>query len=139
MEPTEKHTNETAGDDDVCDIHADESDFEDDQLEEVKDQMTNIVDEICWRKDDWVAVRYGYQWFPGVIDEIVDDGIRVKCMEYATLGKNRFQWPAKDDIMVYGSDEILCSLQPAVPISHRYFGINELEFKEAEEIMNKVA
>ena len=41
---------------------------DEDELEEVlENYMSNVLKDVGWKEDNWVAVCYGYQWFPGVV------------------------------------------------------------------------
>ena len=42
---------------------------------------------MSWSKDDWVAVGYEGEWYPGVVNE-VDNLITVKSMSFPSFGKN---------------------------------------------------
>ena len=33
------------------------------------EQALDIIN-LCWKKDDWVAVAYDNQWYPGVVVEV---------------------------------------------------------------------
>ena len=47
-----------------------EEEYEDELEEVLENQMSNVLNDLSWKEDEWVAVRYGYQWFPGVVCEV---------------------------------------------------------------------
>lgn len=70
---------------------------------------------------DWVAVLYDTNWYPGIVEDTIEDNLKISFM--ARAGQHFF-WPEKSDIQVVASDEILCILEyPPKPISARHFSI----------------
>ena len=54
-------------------------------------------------------------------------------MAYVSSGKNCFRWPAKDDILTYGLEDIIAVIDPPVPINQCHFGINENQFADLQQ------
>ena len=75
-------------------------------------------------KDDWEG-----KWYPGMVKE-VGDLITVKSMEVPTFGKNCFKWPKSVDVLPYEPCDIICKISPPKPISSRFFGLSEDDFKD---------
>ena len=60
-----------------------------------------------------------------IINQVDDNGIKVKTMEYTVSHKNSFKWPVKDDILYYDTPLIL-ALIFNFPIFHlRYSGVSK--------------
>ena len=67
-------------------------------------------------------------------NQVNDQELKVKCMEYSSEGTNCFRWPSKDDIITYPIEDILCKIQPPEPInSRRFFALSDDDFKHAVE------
>ena len=64
---------------------------------------------------------------------MVKKSINVKCMAYVSSGKNCFRWPAKDDILTYGLEDIIAVIDPPVPINQCHFRINENQFADLQQ------
>ena len=60
----------------------------------------------------------------------VGDLITVKSMEVPTFGKNCFKWPKSVDVLPYEPCDIICKIAPPKPISSRFFGLSEDDFKD---------
>ncbi|GBN52439.1 hypothetical protein AVEN_103990-1 [Araneus ventricosus] len=70
----------------------------------------------------WVAVVYDENWFPGLIEEIIDDNLKINFM---LRSASRFYWPNIPDIQLVPKDGILCLIKsPPSPITSRYFIID---------------
>ena len=33
-------------------------------------QALDVINNLCWKKDDWVAAVYDNEWYPGVVAEV---------------------------------------------------------------------
>ncbi|GBO19681.1 hypothetical protein AVEN_7181-1 [Araneus ventricosus] len=67
----------------------------------------------------WVAVVYDENWFPGLIEEINDDNLKINFM---LRNGSRFYWPNIPDIQEVPKNGILCLIRsPPSPITSRYF------------------
>ena len=33
-------------------------------------QALDVINHLCWKKDNWVAVAYDNEWYPGVVVEV---------------------------------------------------------------------
>ena len=51
-------------------------------------------------------------------------------MEYTASRKKSFKRLVKDDILYYGTPQILALIQPPAAISNLFFGIKEQELEE---------
>lgn len=83
----------------------------------------------------WVAVLYNETWYPGEVLEIQNDQIQVKCMEKA--GKSQFKWPKEDDVMWYTNYDVLCRIEPPVPVSTRAFGLTSADMNKITIFLKK--
>ena len=108
---------------------------ENEDYAEVKEETIRITNLMSWSKDDWVAVEYEGEWYPGVVNE-VDNLITVKSMSFPSLGKNCFKWPTCDDVLQYEPDDILCKITPPKPMSSRFFGLSDEDFREVNAQFN---
>ena len=68
-----------------------------------------------WRPEDvdssyigaWCVVKYDNDVYPGIIIDVEEHTIQVKCMH--SNGVNKFKWPSpRDDISWYAEDQLLC-------------------------------
>ena len=91
---------------------------------------------MSWSVDDWVVCQYDRKWYPGIIQSIEHDIVTVKCMEFATFGKNSFRWPQVDDISLYSPEDILCKINPPTPVSSRFFGLRDNDFKNSNALFH---
>ena len=108
---------------------------ENEDYAEIKEKTIRITNLMSWSKDDWVAVEYEGEWYPGVVNE-VDNLITVKSMSFPSFGKNCFKWPTCDDVLQYEPDDILCKITPPKPISSRFFGLSDEDFGEVNAQFN---
>ena len=86
--------------------------------------------------DTWVAVIYDNDWFPGIVEEVADDGkIKIKFMK--PISGNKFAWPTKPDVDVIPSEDILAKLQdPPIPMTRhrRHFALTEAEHAHIDSL-----
>ncbi|XP_035269106.1 uncharacterized protein LOC118225154 [Anguilla anguilla] len=72
----------------------------------------------------WCIVRYDDQPYPGIILEVEEHNIKVKCMH--RNGANRFFWPnPKEDVNWYGDDQIMCFMPEPVPVNKRSVQVDQ--------------
>ncbi|XP_054720938.1 uncharacterized protein LOC129230555 [Uloborus diversus] len=77
---------------------------------------------------DWVAVVFSDKWYPGVIENITKNTLRVSFM--TICGRNKFSWPEKEDIQDIEVPHILCKIRSCPePASTRYFKLEELDYQ----------
>ena len=36
----------------------------------IHEQALAVINNLCWKKDDWVAVAYDNEWYPGFAAEV---------------------------------------------------------------------
>ena len=53
----------------------------------------------------------------------MDIGIKVSIMEYVSFGQNNFQWPQRQNDILFNQDEILCQIDCPVLIGRSCRGI----------------
>lgn len=72
----------------------------------------------------WCIVRYDDQPYPGIILEVEEYNIKVKCMH--RNGANRFFWPSpKEDVNWYGDDQIMCFMPEPVPVNKQSVQVDQ--------------
>ncbi|RXM28486.1 hypothetical protein EOD39_9725 [Acipenser ruthenus] len=83
----------------------------------------------------WCIVNYDEQPYPGVILEVEEHNVKVKCMH--RNGVNKFYWPSpRDDINWYGDDQIVCLMPEPLPVNKRSVQIDHSIWKYLEEHLN---
>jgi hypothetical protein len=66
----------------------------------------------------WCIVNYNEQPYPGIILEVEEHNVKVKCMH--RNGVNKFYWPrTRDDINWYGDDQIVCLMPELLTVNKR--------------------
>ena len=61
--------------------------------------------------NNWCVVKYEERIYPGIVTNIEETYIEVKCMSSA--GTNRYYWPARDDVCWYSPENVLfCIPEP---------------------------
>ena len=70
----------------------------------------------------WCVVRYYGNAYPGIVTEVEDLDIEVKCMN--SVGMNRFYWPAiRDYVCWYTVDDILFLIPEPEKVGSRHVQI----------------
>ena len=54
-------------------------------------------------------------------------------MAYVSIKKSCFRWPAKDDILTHGLEDIIAVIDSPLPINQCHFGITENEFADLQQ------
>ena len=103
--------------------------------------MTELAD---WEINDFVAVVYDNQWYPGQITKVNDDEtVNVKCMKYVdTYSKsntsNKFSWPKQVDKKPYVMEELILKLDPPKQLKggrrHTYFCLSDADYTGACDV-----
>lgn len=77
----------------------------------------------------WCLVMYDDSPFPGIIQDVDDEnGAMVKTM--SSVGKNRFFWPMRDDVIWYELNNILGLIPEPQPVTARHMRLSELVWKD---------
>lgn len=58
----------------------------------------------------WCIFRYDDELYPGIILNIHETHVQVKCMHH--VGSKQFSWPHQDDILWHLCDDVLELIQP---------------------------
>lgn len=66
----------------------------------------------------WVVVEYDELPYPGIVQDVDHDSVVVKVMH--SIGKNRYFWPARDDILNYYFDKILIEFSGMENVTSRH-------------------
>lgn len=83
----------------------------------------------------WCIVNYDEQPYPGVILDVEEHNVKVKCMH--RNGVNKLYWPSpRDDINCYGDDQIVCLMPEPLPVNKRSVQIDHSIWKYLEEHLN---
>ena len=88
--------------------------------------------EASYKVGQWVIVIFKKEWYVGEVCSVEDDMIQVKCMKRIGGNLNKFAWPDKDDISWFTPTEILCNVDPPVPVTSRAFAL----FQENIDFIN---
>lgn len=81
----------------------------------------------------WCVVEYNGYAYPGIIKEIEESDILVKCLN--SVGHNRFKWPIVDDLCWYCPDKIITLIDAPKRITKNrdHFAIDEQIWQLIEE------
>ncbi|XP_034093341.1 uncharacterized protein LOC117560540 [Gymnodraco acuticeps] len=82
--------------------------------------------ERLWGPDSigqWCALKYDEDIYPGVIQEVMDTHVQVKCMHVA--GVNRFFWTLREDVLLYPFEDILRVIPPPKSVTSRHVEIDK--------------
>lgn len=87
--------------------------------------MAPTVTEDQWQSLEvvgkWCVLKYDGDLYPGVITDISETQVEVRCMQ--KIGVNRFFWPAREDILWYLFEDIVCIIPPPRPVTGRHMEI----------------
>lgn len=101
------------------------------------EEATDEQSEIPWQDSNiigqWCALRYDDDIYPGLIQEVNETHVEVKCMHQ--IGNNRFYWPQRHDILWYLHEDIIQIIPPPTSVTSRHMEINKDIWSE---ISNKV-
>ncbi|CAL1273923.1 unnamed protein product [Larinioides sclopetarius] len=85
-----------------------------------------VVDNYDIGVNNWVAVRFEDEWFPGEVIEIIGEDIKVNFMIRARQQSvNHFKWPLDTDCQRIPIASIISKISPPYPISSRLFAFHE--------------
>ncbi|XP_062319382.1 uncharacterized protein LOC134022109 [Osmerus eperlanus] len=87
--------------------------------------MAPTVTEVQWQSPEvvgkWCVLKYDGDMYPGVITDTSETHVEVRCMQ--KIGVNRFFWPARDDILWYLFEDIVCIIPPTRAVTGRHMEI----------------
>uniref|UniRef100_A0A8D8PNS0 Uncharacterized protein n=1 Tax=Cacopsylla melanoneura TaxID=428564 RepID=A0A8D8PNS0_9HEMI len=108
-------------------------DTEDQDSEDIDGDVTHYTDgDVTPNTDDnvtactpkniavngYVIINYEEEFYPGILlEKVAGDSWRIKTMDMA--GPGTWNWPSKDDILVYNDREIVCNIKPPEIINSR--------------------
>ena len=85
----------------------------------------------------WCAVQYNTKLYPGIITDVDDTDIEVKCMKRA--GDNKWLWPDKDDRIYYNKEtDFLCFIAEVVPVNNETRGKRSRHMKIPNETWDQL-
>lgn len=77
----------------------------------------------------WCAVIYDGDVYPGIIQDVDRySGAEVKTM--TSIGRNRFYWPMRDDVIWYAPMDIIGLIPEPVPVTKRHMKIKMAVWEE---------
>lgn len=89
------------------------------------------------KENDFVSAVYDNRWFsaPLVIGASLVSGPPIPCKYYhlqfiEIKGTKKFQWPDKKDEVLVLEEDILCQVNPPIPVSSRHLGLNKADHKK---------
>ncbi|CAK6965366.1 hypothetical protein DPX16_12588 [Scomber scombrus] len=81
---------------------------------------------IPWQNSDiisqWCCLKYDDEIYPGVIQEVNETHVKVKCMHRIAI--NCFFWPQRDDVLWYMHEDIIRMILPPTSVTSRHMEIN---------------
>eukprot|EP00064_Thunnus_orientalis_P020520 superscaffoldBa00005679_g20658 len=83
--------------------------------------ISEITDQLIGQ---WCAIQYDQDVYPGIIQDVDAAGCTlVKTM--SIIGKNRFFWPMKDDVLWYQPHDLLGLVPEPQPVTERHMRLPE--------------
>ena len=75
----------------------------------------------------WCIVQYDDQPYPGIILEVEEHNVNIKCMHRTSrYALNKFYWPAPVvDVQWCGEDQIMCLMPEPVAVNKRSIQLDE--------------
>lgn len=78
----------------------------------------------------WCVVRYEGDLYPGIVTDTSETHVEVRCMQ--KIGQNRYFWPAREDILWYLFEDIVCHIPPPKPVTGRHMEIDKETWAKLE-------
>lgn len=76
------------------------------------------------QSEQWCVVGYDYNPYPGIILQVEENNVKVKCMHCS--GVNEFFWPRpRDDVIWYSDDQIMCLIPEPQPLNKHSVQIDQ--------------
>ena len=115
------------------------ADVEETDEEEYHNNLVELVAECMkWKENEYVAVVYQNQWYPGCITKVNGHTVEVNVMHRMMTGKNNFKWPKSKDEIPYLYDDVLCVIDPPKPSNQRgEFCLDNDDFLKANALLCK--
>ena len=81
---------------------------------------------------EWCVVNYDHEGYPGIIMDVEEHHIKVKCMH--RNGINKLFWPSpKEDICWYSDGQIICLMPEPQAVNKQYIQTEKSTWKYVEE------
>lgn len=85
----------------------------------------------------WCVINYDNDAYPGIILEVEEESVLVKCM--CRNGINKFYWPSpREDINWYADQQIICFIQEPQPVNKRSLQVDKESWLYVQEILNEL-
>lgn len=85
----------------------------------------------------WCVISYDDDAYPGIILEVEEQSVLVKCM--GRNGINKFYWPSpREDINWYADQQIICFIQEPQPVNKRSLQVDRESWLYVQEILNEL-
>ena len=102
-------------------------------LKNLKKQIKKL--QVQWQSPEvvgkWCVLTYDGDLYPGVITDTSETHVEVRCMQ--KIGVNRFFWPAREDILWYQFEDIVCIIPPPRPVTGRHMEIEKEVWAKLEK------
>lgn len=89
-----------------------------------------------WQSADvigqWCCLKYDDAFYPGVILEVNETHVNVKCMH--RIGNNRFFWPLREDVLWYLHEDIIRIIPPPASVTLRHVEIDKDIWSEITQL-----
>ncbi len=76
-------------------------------------------------------LKYEGDLYPGVITDTCETHVEVRCMQ--KIGVNGFFWPAREGILWYFFEDIVCFIPPLGPVTGRHMEIEKEVWAKLEK------
>ena len=77
----------------------------------------------------WCVVRYDGDPYPGIIQDVDPEGCAlVRTM--SNIGKNKFFWPMRDDVIWYRPEDVIRLVPEPQPVTKRHVMVESTIWKE---------
>ena len=78
------------------------------------------------------VVKYDNTPYPGIIVDVDEDDLEIKVMH--RIGRNRFFWPAMDDVLWYKPSQLITLLDLAPqPVTNRHMKLDDTVWQLIED------
>lgn len=88
--------------------------------------------EVTVETGDWCLVKYDNVYYPGLVEEVVEQEYKVSVM--VRSGPSRWKWPQPPDCVWYEKGNVLRKIMPPDVVASRgQFEFTELQYLDLEQ------
>lgn len=81
---------------------------------------------------EWCVVKYDDEVYPGIIMDVEEHSIHVKCMH--RNGVNKYFWPSpREDVSWYADEQLLCLIPEPQALNKRSVQLDKSTWKYLED------